>query len=111
MIKRSDCRAGPGWPDLTGGLFVRNCRHGPGPSPLAQAALAWRWVLVGRCCRGPSRSRRACTTSAAYRPPGRRYLPLPEPASPEPAIGDVLALLMGGREAEANDGTLTASQE
>jgi hypothetical protein len=27
------------------------------------------------------------------------HLPLPEPASPEPAIGDVLALLMGGREA------------
>src|SRR6266851_1184576 len=39
------------------------------------------------------------------------HLPLPEPASPEPAIGDVLALLMGGREAEANDGTVTASQE
>ncbi len=32
------------------------------------------------------------------------HLPLPEPASPESAIGDVLALLMGGREAEGGDG-------
>ena len=31
------------------------------------------------------------------------HLPLPEPASPESAIGDVLALLMGGREAEGGD--------
>jgi predicted ArsR family transcriptional regulator len=31
------------------------------------------------------------------------HLPLPEPASPKSAIGDVLALLMGGREAEGSD--------
>jgi predicted ArsR family transcriptional regulator len=31
------------------------------------------------------------------------HLPLPEPASPESAIGDVLALLLGGREAEGSD--------
>ena len=31
------------------------------------------------------------------------HLPLPEPASQEPAIGDVLALLMAGREAEGSD--------
>jgi hypothetical protein len=34
------------------------------------------------------------------------HLPLPEPASPESAIGDVLALLMGGREAEGSDGAV-----
>jgi IclR helix-turn-helix domain len=31
------------------------------------------------------------------------HLPLPEPASPEAAIGDVLAILMGGRAAEGSD--------
>jgi hypothetical protein len=31
---------------------------------------------------------------------------LPEPASPESAIGDVLALLMAGREAEGSDGAV-----
>ena len=31
------------------------------------------------------------------------HLPLPEPASPDSAIGDVLALLMAGREAEGSD--------
>jgi MarR family protein len=30
------------------------------------------------------------------------HLPLPQPASPESAIGDVLALLMGGRMAEGS---------
>ena len=37
------------------------------------------------------------------------HLPLPEPASREPAIGDVLALLMGEREAEATDDAVTAT--
>src|SRR5579859_860488 len=32
------------------------------------------------------------------------HLPLPEPASPEPAVGDLLALLMGAGEAEGGDG-------
>jgi hypothetical protein len=32
------------------------------------------------------------------------HLPLPEPASPEPAVGDLLALLMGAGEAEGSDG-------
>ncbi len=32
------------------------------------------------------------------------HLPLPEPASQEPAIGDVLAVLMGGREAGGSNG-------
>jgi len=32
------------------------------------------------------------------------HLPLHEPASPEPAIGDLLALLMGAGEAEGSDG-------
>ena len=32
------------------------------------------------------------------------HLPLPEPASPEPAIGDLLALLMGAGEADGSDG-------
>jgi hypothetical protein len=34
------------------------------------------------------------------------HMPLPEPASPESAIGDVLALLVGGREAEGSDGAV-----
>jgi hypothetical protein len=38
------------------------------------------------------------------------HLPLPDPACPEPAIGDVLAILMGGREAEACDGAVTATR-
>ncbi len=39
------------------------------------------------------------------------HLPLPDPASPEPAIGDVLALLMGGREAQGTDTAVTATQK
>ena len=39
------------------------------------------------------------------------HLPLPEPASPEPVIGDVLALLMGGREAEGTGTAVTATQK
>ena len=37
------------------------------------------------------------------------HLPLPEPASSGSAIGDVLALLMGGREAEGSDGAVRLS--
>jgi MarR family len=33
----------------------------------------------------------------------QEHLPLPEPASQQPAIGDVLALLAGQREAEGTD--------
>jgi MarR family len=39
------------------------------------------------------------------------HLPLPDPASPEPAIGDLLALLMGGREAERTDAAVTATRK
>jgi MarR family len=39
------------------------------------------------------------------------HLPLPEPASPELAIGDLLALLIPGREAERTDGAVTAKQK
>ena len=43
--------------------------------------------------------------------PIQAHLPLPEPASPKPPIGDVLALLMGRREAEGSDTSVTATQK
>jgi hypothetical protein len=39
------------------------------------------------------------------------HLPLPEPARAEPVIGDVLALLMGGREAAGTGTAVTATQK
>jgi DNA-binding IclR family transcriptional regulator len=39
------------------------------------------------------------------------HLPLPEPASPKPPIGDLLALLMGRREAEGSDTAVMATQK
>ena len=38
----------------------------------------------------------------------QEHLPLPEPVSQRPAIGDVLAVLVGEHEAEGNDGDADA---
>ena len=73
----------------------------------------WRWKILAAALGITERSAYGIVTdlaTAGYvvkQKDGRRnryqiqaHLPLPEPASQEPAIGDVLAVLMGDRAAQ-----------